>query len=146
MIAHLTLGNSAVPWENLSVGVAALLVMVYIVREMRRTLRDTMAGVSERQTEMLTWFGNHLSNVSSSLEATALSMQKLTDEVAVLHEDNLETAVVLRDATKEAFKEQQLRSHEHLALLQELRYGRMAQYGARAEGDVEAHHIGERGE
>jgi hypothetical protein len=121
-----------VHWEDLGVGVAAILGMVYIARVLARVLKDTMSGVTERQTEMLQWFGNHLSNLSSSMESTAVSLQRMSDNIEVLHDDNVETARELR-MSNEAWRS-------------EMRYFRLKERGIRAEGDVERTYEGERGE
>jgi len=129
MLAHL----ASIPWENLSFGVAALLVMLYMARVAANMTKSTLDGVSTRQTEMLTWFGNHLSNMSSSLEAGALAMQKVADQLDVLHDDSEEAARLLLEqerlarqfwARSEAALSE--RSREHDRMLAELRYIRLS--------------------
>lgn len=134
-----------ISWENLSFGVAALVVMVYLARTAARMTKDTLDGVTARQTEMLNWFGNHLSNMSSSLEASAIAMQQVADELETLHDDNIEAASLLLEQERLAREHFTRVDNDHQNMRNELSYMRITVGGSRAEGHAEAHY-GERGE
>ncbi len=63
-------------WANLSVGVAAIVGLVYVARVMRGVMAD-----------VLTFFGNHMSSVTKAQAATAKALQRLADEVTHLREE-----------------------------------------------------------
>jgi len=75
-------------WSQLSVGVAAIVGLVYVARVMRGMQRD-----------VLTFMENHLHNISSSLEAVAINLIGLNERVDRLHDDNVVTAKALEDAS-----------------------------------------------
>jgi uncharacterized protein YaaN involved in tellurite resistance len=81
----------AVDWSQLSVGVAAVVALVYVTKVLRGMQRD-----------VLSFMGNHMGNISSSLEATATNLASLNERVDRLHDDNVEQARTLAKADKTA--------------------------------------------
>lgn len=124
-------------WSQLSVGVAAIVGLVYVSRTMRRVLDST-----------LTFIGNHMSLTTQAQEATAealedvaASLSTLSERVSLLHADNEEAATALRAADKSVSRLVVLtESERENRLAAELRYARIASTGVRAEGDAEAQH------
>ena len=89
-------------WSQISVGVAAIIGLIYVVRSIR-----TM------NSEVLTFFGNHMSTMTKALTDVASNLSTLNarveslhednrDALSTLHSDNMKTADILRDATKVA--------------------------------------------
>ncbi len=63
-------------WANLSVGVAAVVAVVYVARVMRGVMSDVLA-----------FFGNHMSSVTKTQADTARALQRLADEVRSMREE-----------------------------------------------------------
>jgi hypothetical protein len=68
MFAFLTnLGD----WTDLSVGVAALVTLVYVARTLRATTRDTITYLSKANEDIIQHFGNHFSHIIDNEAAVA---------------------------------------------------------------------------
>ncbi len=81
-------------WEDISVGVAAILGLIYVTRTLRN-IQDTT----------LKFLGNHLSTNTAAQQATADAMEStasvlatLAERVDRLHDDNIEAANRLKHA------------------------------------------------
>ncbi len=72
----------AIDFTQLSVGVAAVAVNLYIVK--------TFVG----------FLSNHMSNISSSLESTAANLNTLNERVDRLHDDNVAAAREVIEAAR----------------------------------------------
>jgi hypothetical protein len=64
-----------IPWQEISVGVAAVLGLVYVAKTMRRVVRDT-----------LEFLGNHLSGVTSAQSNTVAALEKVADRLERVEE------------------------------------------------------------
>jgi len=89
-----------VDWSQLSIGVAAIVGLVYVARTMRGLVRETLERVGTIQKESTVFMGNHMSNISSSLESVAVNLSTLNERVDRLHDDNVETAVVAKQVAQ----------------------------------------------
>ncbi len=76
-----------VDWTQVGPAVAAIAAIVYVVR--------TLKGM---QADVLTFFGNHLSKVTKSLEDVSTNLSTLNERVDRLHDDNVESAAALHVA------------------------------------------------
>lgn len=76
-----------VDWANLSVGVAAILGLIYVVREMRGIHKDSDA-IQSHQTDVL--------------RDVAVTLSTVSERVDRLHDDNVETAIKLKSADRTA--------------------------------------------
>lgn len=74
-------------WSQLSVGVAAIVGLVYVARVMRGMQKDVLA-----------FMNNHMSNISSSLEQVAVNLATLNERVDRLHDDNVAKSRALKAA------------------------------------------------
>lgn len=81
-----------VDWTQLTVGVAAILGLIYVSRTMKKVL-----------DVVLTFVGNHMTAVTDAqvktaeaLGEVAATLSILTGDVKTLHEDNMETALLLK--------------------------------------------------
>ena len=59
-----------VAWDQLAVGVAAIVGLVYVARTLRASMRDT-----------LSFLGNHLSRVSETLDELTRASEHLADRI-----------------------------------------------------------------
>lgn len=57
-------------WAQISVGVAAVLGLIYTARTMRRVVHD-----------VLTFLGNHLSAVTEAQREVAINLERLADRI-----------------------------------------------------------------
>lgn len=82
-----------VDWSQLGVGIAAILGLIYVSRTMKRVLETT-----------LTFVGNHMSSVTAAQGNTAEAISEVADVLTLLnervdrlHDDNIETARILKE-------------------------------------------------
>lgn len=61
---------NTIPWDQLAVGVAAIVGLVYVARTMRRAMRD-----------VLEFLGNHLSGVVEAQARVATSLDRVADRL-----------------------------------------------------------------
>ena len=67
------------------VGIFALGVLVYVVRELRQMTRDQLSEVREMQKEQREFFGNHMSHTVAAIEKLADAVKQLHDEAQIQH-------------------------------------------------------------
>lgn len=80
---------AGIAWDQIAVGVAAILGLIYVARTLRCALRDT-----------LVFLGNHLSSIAAALEATAINLQSLNERVDRLHDNHMEMKAVPKTRPK----------------------------------------------
>jgi hypothetical protein len=78
---------SGIQWDELGIGVAALVCLIVIVRIMRGQTDKLLAHTEETTTKVLDFFGNHMSDSVKQQAETTNAIRGLTDAVRELKDE-----------------------------------------------------------
>ena len=92
-------GIADIQWDQVGVGIGALLTLIFVVRLMRTQTDKLLRHTEETTDKVLTFFGNHMSENVKQQGETAGALRELTFAVREL-----------KDESRQARRESELRS------------------------------------
>ena len=80
-----------IQWDQVGVGVAALITLVFVVRIMRSQTDKLLRHTEETTDKVLGFFGNHMSENVKQQANTASALRELTTAVRELKDEHRRT-------------------------------------------------------